>query len=169
MMEPLTNDQVLTHVRSKLKTKGATGEAVAARLLALTHILVYPCLSLMLTDPDAVWPRLATHFKSPLALLQHVGAVVTAIKLLGATKLCPGSAVGPGYKQLLGKWEARSDETATRCKEQESSLRSMFKSADAAVVSASTIAGYVSNLMQMLALLNVSDVLAVVTNPTLST
>ena len=73
MQAPLTDEQLLAHVRSKLRTKGATGEAVASRLLPLSRISAYASLASMLKDPDGAWPRLAAHFRSPLAFQQHVG------------------------------------------------------------------------------------------------
>ena len=48
----MTDEQLLAHVRSKLKTKGATGEAVGSRLLVLGRILPYPSLESMLRDPE---------------------------------------------------------------------------------------------------------------------
>ena len=166
MQAPLTDEQLLAHVRSKLRTKGATGEAVASRLLALRRISAYPTLASMLKDPDGAWPRLAAHFRSPLAFQQHVGAAATAVKLLGADMLTSSRAAGPNCKQqLLDKWESRAEGLSWRCKEQESALTDMFSSAAAAGVGAATIAGYVKNLMQMLALLNVSDVTTVASNP----
>ena len=161
-MEPqITDEQLLEHVRSKLKTKGATGEAITNRLLALGQVLDYSCLAAMLRDPDGAWPRLVTHFRSPFAFQQHVGAAITALKLLGASKM--NSPASPDYKLLLGKWALRFNELSARCKEQESALTGMFSSA--AGVSAPTIAGYMQNLVQMLALLNVSDIVTVVSNP----
>ena len=152
----MTDEQLLAHVRSKLKTKGAIGEAVGSRLLALGRILPYPSLASMLRDPEGAWPQLAAHFRSPLAFAQHVGAAATALKLLHRGKL---------RQPALSMWESRLCELTARCKEQEISLTALFSSAAAAGVSATTIAGYVSNLMQMLALLNASDVMMVATNP----
>jgi hypothetical protein len=151
--QELSNDAILQKVRAHLKSKGATGDTLAERLQLVARVTKTP-LADVLAEPRRARSQLLAYFKSPLALHQHFSALATAAKLLADNR----STTGPQIQE----WEHMRDETVAACNEQKVNVDALFA---AATIDAKTKAGYVNQLMNMMATLNVLNLMVVLVSP----
>jgi hypothetical protein len=140
-------------VRRELGYKGATGEAVVSRLQRVVGI-TNMALCTTLSQPQDMRPKLLAAFKSPLALHQHTGAMLTTTRIL--SKQLADQAV-------LTEWASMVEAAAQACAEQQRLVEGFFAHAES--IAADTKAGYVNQVMNMLALLNALNLTTVLVNP----
>lgn len=133
---------IYDRVERELGYKGATGKALVSRLERVVGITGMP-LCTALSQPRDMRPKLLAFFKSPLALHQHLGAMLTTTRLL-SKHLADQAA--------LTEWASMAEEAARACVEQQSLVEGYFAHVDS--IAAGTKAGYVNQVMNMLALLN---------------
>jgi hypothetical protein len=133
--------------------KGATGKALVGRLQRVVSITGTP-LHAVLFQPQDMRPKFLTFFKSPLALHQHLSAMITTTQLL--------SKAGDG-QAALAEWVSMQTDAARACAEQERVVGAFFAHAES--IATGTRAGYVNQIMNMMALLNALNLTCVLSNP----
>jgi hypothetical protein len=158
---PMSDATIMETVQKELSSNNprANGKSLLTRLATIADIIQQGAplgLNAIFTHPELVTRALSTYFKSSQALLQHMQAVVSAVK-----SFRPKIAFAGPLKQ----WEdavtkAKEEAHADRCK-----VEQLF-SGDPLGATPKTIQGYVNDIMHMMAKLNVKNVEEVIADPT---
>jgi hypothetical protein len=112
----------------------------------------------MLQPAEMSW-KLQHHFRSPLALKQHIQAIISAIKYMGSMVPSSKSQVP---SPLMG-WTVQLEDVQSKCSAMQDSVVRLFSNATGATPK--TIAGYVNDVLNMTALVNVGSIFEVLTDP----
>ena len=149
----LTDEAIMDRVKKQCSYKQTSGERLLEQLRTLTHVLQSPQADI-LSQPGEAHRKLLRHFKSPLALKQHVQAVVTMLQY--HSKHFPS--------EVRTEWQGILDDAATKAASAQQGVEALLAGLEDATPK--TIAGYLNDLMNMTALLNASSVLEVLAEPT---
>ncbi len=147
-----TDNDILQLVERQSRYKNTSGQMLLERLQAVGNIACDSLWRFML-NPDENSLKLSRHFRSPLALKQHVQAIITSIKYLG--KRIPNGCL-QAWRQILKN-------VSTRCDLAQKSVEQAFPQVTDATPK--TIAGYINHLMNMSASLNVENFMDILLNP----
>ena len=149
----LTDEAIMERVKMQCRFKQTSGERLLEQLRTLTRVLQSPLADILSLPGETRW-KLLRHFKSPLALKQHVQAVVTTLQY--HNKQFPS--------EVRAKWQGILDDAATKAANAQQGVEALLTGLEDAMPK--TIAGYLNDLMNMTALLNASSVLEVLADPT---
>jgi hypothetical protein len=95
-----------------------SGDVLLSQLQTVKTIVGDSLWNIM-SQPDNMTWRLARHFKSPLALQQHVQAVVTALKHL--KRLAPPSC--------MDAWMEVLEQARSKCNQMKRTIEALYKGA----------------------------------------
>jgi hypothetical protein len=145
---------VLDKVARELQYKGTTGTTLTARLRTLASTMGQDLVSIM-RQPDRMAPEIRLRFKCPHTAHQHVGAVVSALKL--------ASSYFRQTPELIQKWQHAHAETGAASDRLKQSISQLFEHADG--VSETTRKSCTSGLLDMMVIVGACSILEVVTSP----
>ena len=148
----ITDEQVIERLRKGCNYKQTSGDKLLAQLATLTCLLQSRLVDILSQPSEARW-KLQLHFKSPLALKQHVHALVTTLK-------CNGRHFP---SELLAEWLHVLDAASAAASGALKEVEALFAAGHDATPK--TVAGYVNDLMNMAALLNVGSVMDILADP----